>query len=60
MAIRVKCESCERTLKVPTEYAGRDIQCGCGAYVAIPDAPAATPTPSMPERLYHQQQQQQQ
>ncbi|HVJ85475.1 MAG TPA: PrsW family glutamic-type intramembrane protease, partial [Caulifigura sp.] len=48
MSIRVKCGSCQQTIKAEDRYAGRTVRCpGCREPITIPNlaAPVTSPTP---------------
>lgn len=50
MPIRVKCESCKKTLNVKDHLAGKKIKCPvCQGVVAVPTASAAGPQPTNPK-----------
>jgi hypothetical protein len=54
MAIETKCPTCERTLRVGDEHAGKQARCPmCNTIYVVPGGTATEPSPAAPRDLWH-------
>jgi len=50
MSVLIDCPSCQRQLRVPKEFLGKNVRCpSCSATFRAPEAVAESPRPPVPE-----------